>query len=102
MAGAFLPRPPSSSSFYFVGNERSDLKIGLALNYSLLTWILLFLMKPLGSSRSILGASGHSVEELLLHIGAQLGGLAYKCRENTWIWITGCHTALNLSSQIIL
>lgn len=50
---------------------------------------------------SILGANGHSVKELLLHIGAQLWGLAYKCRENTWIWITGCHTALNLSSQII-
>lgn len=54
-----------------------DLKIALALNNSLLTWRLLFVMKPLGSFHSMLGASGHSVKELLLHIRAQLWGLAH-------------------------
>lgn len=54
-----------------------DLKIGLALNNSLLTWRLLFVMKPLGSFHSMLGASGPSMKELLLHIRAQLWGLAY-------------------------
>lgn len=78
-----------------------DLKIGLALNNSLLTWKLLFVMKPLVSSHSTLGASGHSVKELLLHIRAQLWGLACSVGESTWIWTTGCHTALNLSSQIV-
>lgn len=47
------------------------------------------MVKPLGSSPGMLGASGHSVKELLLHIRAQLWGLAQKCRENTWIWTTG-------------
>lgn len=78
-----------------------DLKIDLALNNSLLTWRLLFVMKPLGSSHSMLGASGRSVKELLLHIRAQLWGQAHKCRESTWIWTTVCHTVLNPSSQIV-
>lgn len=54
-----------------------DLKIGLALNNSLLTWRLLFVMKPLGSFHSMLEVSGPSVKELLLHIRPQLWGLAH-------------------------
>lgn len=36
----------------------------------------------------------------ITHQGTAVGS-GPQCRENTWIWTTGCHKALNLSSQII-
>lgn len=41
-------------------------------------------------------------EKMHLHISAQLCCLFYKSRENACIWIAGYHTALNLSSRIML
>ena len=94
-----LPPPALSVSWEMKG---LDLKIGLSRNYSRLTWGLLFLIKPLSSSPSSLLASGHSGEKMHLHISAQLCCLSCKSRENAWVWIAGYHTALNLSSRILL
>lgn len=78
LARAFLPRPPSSSSFNFVGNERSGLE-----NWScseLFTFNMEIVVCDEASGFLLQHFGSHSVKELLLHIGAQLWGLAFKCR----------------------
>lgn len=99
LCGAFLPHPPSSGSFCFVGNARSGPE-----NWSLLE-LFMFNMEIVVSDvnlsvtlAAVLLASGRSGEKMHLHVSAQLCCLSYRSSENTSIWIAGSRTAFSLSS----